>query len=147
MKDPVRVELDSGEWVDLEPEVTIPMGMAAMYVVSITTGDEASYRGALAPVLMQFGIRAWSFNLTITPFAIAETLTFEKGGFEVAERCLQLYLPGLIRPLAARRQKRSEPGPREDSISPNPDSGTPPPTPSSPSLPESMDGSLYGDQV
>ena len=146
MKEPVRVDLPNG-WVDLEPEVTIPMGMAAMYVVSVTTGDEASYRGALAPVLMQFGIRAWSFDLTITPFSIAETLPFERGGFEVAQRCLELYLASLIRPLAERQLRHSGTGPKDDSISPSPDSGTKPPMPSSPSSPQNTEGMQYGDQV
>jgi hypothetical protein len=165
MREPVRVELvgypcpcpgspHALEWVDLEPEVTIPMGMAAMYVVisMVDTASEADLRGALAPVLVRFGIREWSFRegsrtVKVEPDAVARLLPFAEAGFEVADKCMDLYLADIIRPLAARRDRLSGTGPKADSTSASPISGTPPQTPSSPSSPESMDGSLYGDQV
>ena len=126
--EPVRVELGP-DWVDLEPEVTLPMGMAAMYVVATMSEEtEAELRGALAPVLLRFGIRAWSFPDRINDVSIARLLPFGTSGFEVADAAFGLYLGDIIAPLAARRNRRSEPGPRDDSTSQTPASGPKLPT-------------------
>ena len=153
MKEPVRVDLPNG-WVDLEPEVTIPMGAAAVYVVfsMADTASEADLREALAPVLVRHGIRDWSFrdglrSIKVEPDSIERLLPWATAGFEVADRCMDLYLADIIRPLVARRDRLSGIGPKETSTSPNPDSGTPPPTQSEPSSPRSTDGMQYEDQV
>ena len=154
MQDAVRVELPDYpcpcpgsphalEWVDLEPAVTIPMGMAAMYVV-VSMADEATeadLRGALAPLFVRFGIREWSFcgvgkkPVKVHPDTVAQLLPFAAAGFEVADKCMDMYLEDIIRPLVQRRERLSAPGRTEISTSASPGSGTTPPTPSSPSLP------------
>ena len=145
--EPIRVELDASEWVDLEPSVTVPMGMAAVYTIfSHPEASEAELRGLLAPIFMRFGIRDWSFRdgkaqIKVEPDSVARLLPFADAGFEVANRCMDLYLGDILRPLQARRNRLLVPGPTDDSISPTPGFGTKPPTPLSPSLPESTVGS------
>jgi hypothetical protein len=144
--EPIRMELEgyqcpcpgtphSSEWVELEPSVTVPMGMAAMYQISRTEAeDEATNRGALAPILMRFGIRAWSFtdvhgaSMPIHSGSIEALLPFADAGYEVADKCFALYLGDIIRPLLARRNRRSGPGPMVDTTSPIPESGQTPQT-------------------
>ena len=151
MKEPVRVELEGYpcpcpgsphalEWVDLEPDVTIPMGMAAMYVV-VSMGDEATeadLRGALSPILVRFGIRNWSFSegkakVRVNPDSVERLLPFADAGFEVADKCMDLYLADIIRPLQARRNRLLGLGQTANSTSPNPTPGPIIPMPSSPS--------------
>lgn len=162
MKDPIRVEIPgypcpcpggihAVEWVDLEPEVTIPMGMAAMYTVlaMIEDATEADLRGALAPILMRFGIRTWSFRelaglqghvVKVTPESVERLLPFTTAGFEVADKCMDLYLAGIIAPLVARRDRLLGTGQTEPLISPNPDTGPTPPKQSPPSSHKPMAG-------
>jgi hypothetical protein len=161
--EPIRLELEgypcpcpgtphSLEWVDLEPEVTAPMGMASVYILANEAiPDEASARAMLTPIFLRYGIRSWSFTgeklgcIKVEPDSIARLLPFSGPGFEVADRCMDLYLSGIIAPLAARRSRLSEPGPMDVSTSPIPTS-TPisPPSPT-PSSPETTDGNLSED--
>jgi hypothetical protein len=144
--EPIRMELEgyscpcpgtphSAEWVDLEPAVTIPMGMAAMAVIqgsSATT--EPELYGEIAPILLRFGIRRWSFTdehknrEPIHVDSIARLLPFAAIGYEVTNRCMGLYLGDLMRPLAVRASKRLVPGPMEPTTSPIPASGPRPPS-------------------
>ena len=149
--EPIRVELDASEWVDLEPSVTVPMGMAAVYTIfSHPEADEAELRGLLAPIFMRFGIRDWSFRdgkaqIKVEPDSVARLLPFADAGFEVANKCMDLYLGDILRPLQARRNRLSAPGPTDDSISPTPASGTKPHLLPLPSLLESTVGSPSED--
>lgn len=145
--DPIRMELEglpcncagtphTTEWVDLEPATTIPMGMAAMACLQrSTTSDEDVFYGELAPILMRFGIRRWSFSdekggqESVNADSIARLLPFGEGGYEVANRCMGLYLEELMRPLARRRSKQLGFSPTANTTSPTPMSG---PTPLKP---------------
>ena len=161
--EPIRMELEGYpcpcpgtphtlEWVDLEPEVTAPMGMAAVYILgNEDIPDEPGARAVLTPIFLRYGIRGWSFtgekfsHVKVEPDSIARLLPFSGPGFEVADRCMDLYLSGIIAPLAARRSRQSGPGPMAVSTSPIPPS-TPisPPSPM-PSSPETTDGSPSED--
>ena len=128
------------EWVDLEPAVTIPMGMAAMFQMrNYPTDNEGDLRAQLAPLFMRFGIRAWSFTdvkggtVTVSADSVERLLPFVTAGFEVADRCLDLYLWGIIAPLVARQAKLLEHGPKGASTSPIPASGPTPLSQRSPS--------------
>lgn len=148
--EPIRMELEGYEcpcpshphkveWVELEPEVTNPMGMAGVYaIIHAGDTDEAGMRAILTPIFMRYGIRAWSFTgekfakVTIDQDTIARLLPFSGPGFEVADRCMDLYLDGLIRPLAARRNRLLGPGLMDTSTSPILEPTPISPTPSSP---------------
>jgi hypothetical protein len=128
------------EWVELEPAITVPMGMAAMYQIAHTpTGNEGDLRALLAPLFMRFGIRAWSFTdvkggaITVSADSVERLLPFVEAGFEVADRCLDLYLEGIIAPLAARQERLLAHGPKDASTSPTPESGPTPLSQRSPS--------------
>jgi hypothetical protein len=139
--EPIRMELEgyscpcpgtphSAEWVELEPAVTIPMGMAAMAVIQGSEATEVpELYGELAPTLLRFGIRRWSFvderrkPEPIHSDTIARLLPFAAIGYEVTNRCMGLYLGDLMRPLAARRSKRLGFGPTEGTTSQTPGSG------------------------
>ena len=142
--DPIRMELEgfpcscagtphTTEWVELEPAATIPMGMAAMSCLQKSeTSDESVFYGELAPILMRFGIRRWSFTdekggrESVNSESIARLLHFGAGGYEVANRCMGLYLEEIMRPLARRRVAQLGFSPTANSTSPTPMSG---PTP------------------
>lgn len=101
------------EWVELEPGTTIPMGMAAMACLQRFEGGGTDvFYGLLAPILLRFGIRAWSFSdekrgrVSINPDSIATLLPFGEVGYEVANRCMGLYLEEIMRPLARRQSAR-----------------------------------------
>jgi hypothetical protein len=130
------------------------MGMAAMYIVSQSQAEtEAALRGQLAPILMRFGIRDWSFRgqagaqIPITSTSIEQVLPFAEIGFEVADRCFDLYLADVIRPLAARQARLSAPGLTERLTSQMLDVGSTPPTPSSPSSRKTTGGKPSEDQA
>jgi hypothetical protein len=136
MSEPIRMELEGypcpcpgtphqSEWVDLESVVTIPMGMAATYVVVKLSDEatEAELRGLLAPIMLRFGIRDWSFRdgkarIPVDDTSIARLLPWSEIGFEIVDRCMDLYLAEIARPLAARKAKLSAPGSMDNSTSP-----------------------------
>ena len=143
------------EAVYLEPEATIPMGMAVRYRISNMTtratelDAETQARGEIAPFLMQYGIRTWTFTdekggrVTVSPSTIAELLPFAgpgNPGFEVCDKCMTLYLEAVSRPLRERWNKLLNGGQTADSTSQTPQSTESPPTQPSPSLPENTDG-------
>jgi hypothetical protein len=109
--------------------------MAAMYqVANNPTDNEGDLRALLAPLFMRFAIRAWSFTdgkrgkVTVSDTSIATLLPFPTAGFEVADRCLDMYLGDIIAPLVARQARSLEPGPKAASTSPIPASGPTPPS-------------------
>lgn len=158
MNDPIRVNVEypcpcpgtphTAEWVDLEPAATMPMGMAAMACLQKSdTTDENIFYGELAPIVMRFGIRAWSFidekggKVGINATTIAQLLPFGQGGYEVANQCLGLYLEELMRPLVKIRLALLASIPTAPTTSPTPESGPKPPTPLSRSSRKSTAGS------
>jgi hypothetical protein len=111
------------------------MGMAAMATLQASeTVDTNVFYGELAPVVLRFGIRAWSFTdekggkVNINADSIARLLPFGNGGYEVANRCLGLYLEELMRPLVKRRLALLASMPMAPTTSPTPASGSTPPT-------------------
>jgi len=158
MSEPIRMELEGYEcpcpshphkveWVDLEHAVTMPMGMAAMACLQATdASDSNTFYGELAPVVLRFGIRAWSFtdekkgSVNINADSIARLLPFGNGGYEVANRCLGLYLEELMRPLVKKRLALLATMPMAPTTSQTPESGGKPPTPLSPSSRKSTAG-------
>ena len=143
------------EAVYLEPEATIPMGMAVSYRISNMTtratelDAETQARGEVAPFLMQYGIRTWTFvdekggRVSVNPSTIAELLPFAgpgNPGFEVCDKCMTLYLEAVSRPLRDRWSKLLSGGATEGSTSPTPLSSKSRRKPSAPSSPANTDG-------
>jgi hypothetical protein len=115
---------------------------------------ETQARGEIAPFLLQYGIRAWTFtdekggHVPVNPATIAALLPFSglgNPGFEVTDKCMTLYLEAVSRPLRERWQKSLSGGQTADSTSPTPSSTESPQTPPSPSSPTSTDGKPLED--
>jgi hypothetical protein len=162
MSEPIRMVLEGypckcpgtphlEEWVDLEPAATVMMAMAAQSLIEqnqsadVATGV-AMLVGQISPVLMRFGIRRWSFTAEKGARIGVDATEVERllpmpYGLTVAEKCMDLYLGDIMRPLEARRSKLLGLGPTGDSTAPIPSSGDDPQKQSAPSLPENMDGS------
>jgi hypothetical protein len=158
MSEPIRIELEgyecpcpskphTTEWVELEPAATIPMGMAVMARLQRTeTNDPDVWFGEAAPLLMQFGIRRWSFidekkgSVPVNPTTIAQYLPFGNGGYEVANRCTGLYLEEISRPLVRRRTALLASMRTVTTTSQTPPSGSTPLTPRSRSSRKSTAG-------
>jgi hypothetical protein len=163
MSEPIRMVLEGyscpcpgtphlEEWLDLEPVATVPMAMATQsllgqYQSSDVATALALMVGSISPILMRFGIRRWSFTedkggrVSIDATEVERLLPLPYG-IAVAERCMDLYLGDIMRPLEARRSKLSELGPTGDLTSPTPTPGDNHPKRSAPSSPENMAGSL-----
>lgn len=139
--------------VELRPEITNPMGIAALYVINTGTTEgktEADLRGELAQVYLHQGIIAWTFTdaehrpVPITPANIDRLLPFHRGGMKVAQEADRLYSEDLLGPLAAPTSTSSPPTSTDDSTSATPPPGSPPLTPSRRSSRTSTDGRLSG---
>ena len=162
MSEPIRMVLEgypcpcpgtphTEEWVELEPAATVPMAMAAQSLIEqnqnadLATGV-ATLVGQISPVLMRFGVRRWSFvgdkggRIGVDATEVERLLPMPYG-LPVAEKCMDLYLGDIMRPLEARRSKLLELGQTGDLTSPTPTPGDTIPKQSEPSSPESTDGS------
>ncbi len=126
--------------VTLHPEVPIPLGIAATFVIA-NARDEAIVRGELASVYLKFGIESWTFPDPINPDTIAKNLPFADGGLEVAEAAGRLYTDEVMRPFHRRFPTLFPATPQDESTSVSTNTGSPLPTPSEPSSPTSSDGS------
>lgn len=122
------------EWVEFEPTTTIPMGMAAMACLQrFEGGGTDAFYGELAPILLRFGIRRWSFTdekggrVSVNPTTIAELLPFGAIGYEVSNRAMGLYLEEVMRPLARRQVQRLGLTQTATTTPPTPESGLTPP--------------------
>jgi hypothetical protein len=168
MSDPIRLDLPGYpcpcpgtphtlEWVDLEPEPTLAMGAAFNYRIAkmpyrpTELDAETQARGEVAPFLVQYGIRAWSFTdekggrVKVHPDSIAALLPFGgpgAPGFEVTDKCMNLYLEAVSRPLRERWNRLLELGRKAGLTSPTPPSGESPPKPFEPSSRKRTAGKL-----
>ena len=135
-----RVALPNGHAVTLHPEVTMPLGIAAMAAIRDSLGEGIpAVEAALSGVYLRFGIASWTFTDAqgrpepVTPESIARLLPFNGGGLEVAEAADALYGEAVTRPLPARFARLSPPTPTGGSTPPSSPSGPTSPTPSAPS--------------
>ncbi len=94
----------------LNPEVSLPLGIAAAAVISRMT-DQTTGIGELSPVYLRFGVIAWTLvdangkPEPVTPERITARLTYANGGFEVVEAAAGLYSETVMRPLLAARAR------------------------------------------
>ena len=146
-----RVALPNGHAVTLHPEVTMPLGIAAMAAIRDSLGEGIpAVEAALSGVYLRFGIASWTFTDAqgrpepVTPESIARLLPFNGGGLEVAEAADALYGEAVTRPLAARFARLSPPTPTDGSTPPSSPSGPTSPTPSAPSSPSGTGGKRSG---
>ena len=126
------VELPSGQKVTLRPEVSIPLGIAALSVIK-QGGSQAVIEAGLAEVYLHFGIEDWTFPVPVTPENIERLLPYSRGGLEVAERADALYSETVMRPLVARLSALSNAGRQASTTRPIPLRGSRRPTRSGPS--------------
>lgn len=143
MSSNVEVTVPKGT-VYLIPTVSVPMAMGALAAMEGTPATEASMQAMLVSVFLQptpqGAIAGWTFYETpdpvpedwnglpvavpVTHETIARLLPWTDGGLEVAEMCNELYAADLFRPLQARRQKSSPPGPMDHLMPATPSSGS-----------------------
>ncbi len=135
------VELPQGT-VTLYPEVTLPLGIAALDISRrrssqvIRDGDPFSdidmaiIEGGLAEVYLRFGIKEWSFKNAkgfpepVTPENIERLLPYNGGGREVAEVADALYSGEVFRPFREAQAKLLELMSMEPSTSPSSPNGS-----------------------
>ena len=123
--------------VSLLPEPDIRIGAAVMAAIRATPASIPEMEGAIAEVLIQVAPRAWTFvdekgnPLELTRDAIAERLTWNQGGMEVAEKANDLYgarnPTGVFAPLARPKRKASRSG-RTGALTKTDGSSSTPPT-------------------
>lgn len=124
---PARHEQDS---VYLAPELDVRIGVAATVVLRQMPDRIEDQQAALAGVYLHHAIRDWTFTdekgdpLPITMETIDERLTFDQGGFEIADKAAELYHERLFAPLVRRRSRASSGGPTDASTSPTPEPGS-----------------------
>lgn len=148
---PNIVPLPSGHTVTLHPEVTMPLGIAALSAIRGSLGEgQPAVEAALSEVYLRFGIASWSFRGAdgypepVTPESIARLLPFGSGGLEVAEAADALYGEAVTRPLAERFQRLSQPSQTASSTPPSSSTGPSSPRRSSRSSRRSTGGSPSG---
>lgn len=142
----------------LAPKLTVPMGAAAMAVLSGVDPTIGAMQAALTAIYLSpapaGGIVAWSFVREgkddkglpivvpeeITPDNIERLIPWTDGGSEVASKADELYAGDLFRPLAERLAKSSKPGSTDDSTLPKTPSGSKPQKPSRQSSPNGTAG-------
>ncbi len=131
--------------VVLNPEVSLPLGIAAAAVINRMT-DETTGIGELSPVYLRFGVVAWTLvdadgkPEPVTPQRIAARLTYANGGFEVVEAAAGLYSETVMRPLLAARARFLQALP-QDHLTPRKNgTGRKPRTLSGPSSPSATAG-------
>lgn len=104
-----------GDFVTLEPKLTPAAGMAAIRALTKSGTDDANV--VIMAAILPHVIRGWDFldyeskqPLEITPASVREALPWTAGGFEVANRAVDLYLGEVMGPLASRLSpKRKRP--------------------------------------
>lgn len=159
MSEPVEVRVREGdcpcpdtphevEVIELEPEITLPMGSAAVFAIRLATeespGDTAAMMAAIAQVYLPLGIRSWTFTeedgspVKRTRENLERLIPWDKGGMEVTERADSLYAEKLMTPLVRRFSPSVRVGRTGKRTSPIPLRGPRPPKSSTPS---SLDGS------
>src|SRR5574338_106449 len=107
-----------GDFVTLEPKLTPAAGMAAIRALARKDPDEDANVVIMAAIL-PYSIREWTFldagsgqpgkngetiygPLEISAVSVREALPWTAGGFEVANRAIDLYLSEVMGPLASR---------------------------------------------
>lgn len=141
-----------GDTVSLFPRVPLTMGVAFMAMVG-DGGSKDIIMGKMANILLPFGIEGWSFideqgkpvpaEAPIPTAVLERWLPFAEGGWEVAERAMELYQEALMRPLLRLQSKSSQRGPTGVSMPPNPATGSRHPKHSKRSSPNGMDGQPF----
>jgi len=138
-----------GDTVQLASRV--PLGMGTSFMVMVNDGGSKDIIiGKMGNLMLQWGIVGWSFvddagkpeplAQPIDMALLERLLPFEQGGWEVAERAMELYQEALMRPLLQLMSKRSQRGPTGVSMPPNPASGPSRRRHSKRSSPNGMDG-------
>ena len=127
-----------------EDTVSIPevldarLGAAATYAIRNTPGVGADMEGAISEAWLHNAPREWTFvdaegdPLPVTIDNIDTRLTWDHGGFEVADTANGLYAGDLLNPLVKRMPKPSRRGRTGTSTSATHSSGSDPESPSSP---------------
>lgn len=149
---------EDGDWVDLRPSPTIDIGAAVYAAVQKWGDDPIQLQVAWTRAYLRYGIAAWSFvdltgePLPIRPMAdgydelVQGLLPFDRGGFEVADRCDDLYAETVLRPLMTRLSSTRSPGGQTaGSTSPTRDTSPRPPTRSARSSRTTTDGKRSED--
>ena len=115
------------ETVWLHPEVTLPLGIAAMTAFRQAMGQGLPVaEGLLAEVYLRLGIERWTFRDArgdpeeVDSESVARLLPFSHGGLEVAEAADALYGRAVTDPLARRLSARSPTGPTPATTPPTP---------------------------
>ena len=132
------------EIVFLEPEATLAISVTSWKALSMAEATIASQYAALVDAFIPLAIRSWSFiqadpdgggvrSVRVNRANAERLIPWDKGGYEVAERCDSLYSGRVTAPLAARLRRHLPTGQTADSTSPNPTLGDDPPTPLRPS--------------
>ena len=155
----VEVTVPSGT-VYLIPTLSVPMAAGALAAMEGTPATEGSMQATLIAVFLQpvprGAVAGWTFRekpdplpsdwdglpapVPVTDDNIARLLPWGDGGMEVAEKCNELYAGDLFRPLLARQQKSSPPGPMDHLTPATPRRGSKHPKRSRPSSPNGTAG-------
>lgn len=139
------------DWVEVIPEVSIPLGAAAIAAVRIGEGDPVAVEGMLAGAAVRFGISGWSFvdadgdPEPVTFENITRLLPYAEGGLQVADAVVAYHAEELLRPLVGRTSSVSPGGQTDGSTSPTQDTGSRPPGHSRRSSRTSTGGTPSGD--
>ncbi len=158
-----RVQLDGGcrcpgaphpfDWVDVVETVPIELGSGVVACFREADGNSVIAEGLMGRVALRFGIERWSFveadgeAVNITWDNIVRLLPFGDGGYDVADRVMDLHSGEILRPLLKRSSKPSPGGPTAEPTSAIPDTGTKPPRPLKPSSRTVTDGTPSEDPV
>ncbi len=106
------------------------LGAAGTNALSRHPLNSADLEGALSEVWLHNAPRAWTLvdaegdPLPVTIDNIDARLTWNHGGFEIAEKANGLYAGDLFSPLVKRMPKRSRRGQTDNSTSATPSSGS-----------------------
>ena len=112
----------SNDWVELHPQVTIPIGTAVYAAVRAAGEDSQLMQGLMARSYVLLGIRRWSFTdldrevIPVTPGHVGwselvdHLLPWNNGGMEVANLADALYSDDVLRPLTSRPSTQSPGG-------------------------------------
>ena len=145
--------IHSEEHVYLEPELTLPMGMAGLASLQGTV-TPADVEAALAAAWFPLGIVSWSFvekvtdgkgtqPVPVTRESLARLVPFSHGGLELVQKGGELWMPEFEVPFDRERATQSPPGSTDNSTPPSPESGTPSPTPLRRSTRNASDGKPF----
>lgn len=150
MSEPVAVDVGGcrcpgtpheSDIVYLEPEITLPMGMAALIAMRMGEPTVPAMTAAITGAELPLGIRSWTFTDEAgeeeprTRENLERLIPWDNGGMEVAERADALYGERLMAPLLKRLSASAPSGRTGGSTSPIRLSGHRPPKSSRPSSP------------